>query len=117
MLEEEREALLQAGLWLAKALAAENRFAELGGLEDALRPPNAIFWGDHLAAIRAYAADPAIAPAAAATALRSFAGSQRKGDIPLFPVLHPNVLSDPEKRNVPFSPSPAWFGVFDPGKQ
>jgi hypothetical protein len=46
----------------------------VAGLEDALRPPNAIFWGDHLAAIRAYAADPAIAPSAAATALRALAG-------------------------------------------
>ncbi len=74
LLEEEREALLQAGLWLAKALAVENRVVEPGGLEDALRPPNALLWGDHLAAIRTYAADPGIAPAAAATALRAVAG-------------------------------------------
>ena len=74
LLEEEREALLQSGLWLAKALAVEHRIAEPGNLEDALRPPNALFWGDHLAAIRAYAADPSFAPAAATTALRALAG-------------------------------------------
>ncbi len=74
LLEEEREALLHAGLWLGKALAVENRIAEPGTLEDALRPPHALFWGDHLGAIRGYAADPSIAPAAAAAALRVFAG-------------------------------------------
>jgi hypothetical protein len=74
LLEEEREALLQSGLWLAKALAVENRVAEPGNLEDALRPPNTLFWGDHLAAIRAYAADLSFAPAAATTALRALAG-------------------------------------------
>ena len=74
LLEEERDALLQGGLWLAKALAVENRVAEPGNLEDALRPPSALLWGDHLPAIRAYAADTSIAPAAAATALRALAG-------------------------------------------
>jgi hypothetical protein len=76
LLEEEREALLQAGLWLGKALAVENRIAEPGTLDDALRPPHALFWGDHLAAFRAFAADPSIAPTAAAAALRTLAGPQ-----------------------------------------
>jgi len=74
LLEEEREALLQAGLWLGKALAVENRVAEPGTLDDALRPPHALFWGDHMTAFRAYAADPSIAPAPAAAALRTLAG-------------------------------------------
>ena len=48
LLEEEREALLQAATWLGKALAVENRIAEPCKLDDALRPPHALFWGDHL---------------------------------------------------------------------
>ncbi len=76
LLEEEREALLQSGLWLSKALAVENRVAEPGTLEDALRPPHALFWGDHLGILRAYAADPSVAPTPAATALRALAGPQ-----------------------------------------
>ncbi len=74
LLEEEREALLQAGLWLGKALAVENRIAEPGALDDALRPPHSIFWGDHFSAFRSYALDPALASAAAAMALRAIAG-------------------------------------------
>jgi superfamily II DNA or RNA helicase len=75
LLEEEREALLQAGLWLGKALAVENRIAEPAAFEDALRPPHALFWGDHLAAIRAYAGDPSVASAPTVSALRALAGS------------------------------------------
>ena len=63
LLEEEREALLQAGLWLAKALGVENRIAEPNSLEDSLRSPLALFWGNSLPVIRAYASDPS-APAA-----------------------------------------------------
>ena len=74
LLEEEREALLQAATWLGRALAVENRIAEPCKLDDALRPPHALFWGDHLNAIRSYAADPSVAPAAAAGALRAIAG-------------------------------------------
>ncbi len=75
LLEEEREALLQAALWLGKSLAVENRAGAPETLEDALRPPHALFWGDHLAAVRAYAADASIAAAPAAAALRTLAGT------------------------------------------
>jgi hypothetical protein len=75
LLEEEREALLQAASWLGKALAIENRVAEPGSLDDVLRPPHALLWGDHLLAIRSYAADPSVAPAAANAALRALAGT------------------------------------------
>ncbi len=75
LLEEEREALLQAALWLGKTLAVENRAAAPESLEDALRPPHAHFWGDHLAAVRAYTADASIAAAPAAAALRTLAGT------------------------------------------
>jgi superfamily II DNA or RNA helicase len=74
LLEEEREALLQAGLWLGKALGVENRVAEPNSLEDALRPPHALFWGSSLSIIREYAADPSSAATPAAAALRSLAG-------------------------------------------
>lgn len=71
LLEEEREALLQGALWLSKAMAVENRVPEPGSLEDALRTPHAVFWGDNLPTLRAYLANPALAPAAAISALRS----------------------------------------------
>ena len=74
LLEEEREALLQAGLWVSKALGVENRAVEPVSLEDALRPPHALFWGDALSTIRAYAADPSSAAAPAAAMLRALAG-------------------------------------------
>jgi superfamily II DNA or RNA helicase len=74
LLEEEREALLQAGISLGKALGVENRVGEPGSLEDALRPPYAVFWGDNLAAIRAYAADQSSAPSPAAAMLRALIG-------------------------------------------
>ena len=74
LLEEEREALLQAGLWLGKALSVENRLAEPNSLADALRTPHAHFWNDGLSIIQAYAADPSAAAAPAAAALRSLTG-------------------------------------------
>jgi superfamily II DNA or RNA helicase len=74
LLEEEREALLQAGLWLSKALGVENRAAEPASLEDALRPPYALFWGEAFSTIRAYTADASSAVAPAAAVLRSLAG-------------------------------------------
>jgi hypothetical protein len=74
LLEEEREALLQAGLWLGKALGVENHLAEPGSLEEALRPPHALLWGDSLPVIRAYAADSSAAAASTASALRALSG-------------------------------------------
>jgi superfamily II DNA or RNA helicase len=74
MLEEEREALLQAALWMGKALSTENRVAEPNSLEDALRPPHEHLWGDSVSAVRDYVSDPSAPAAAAASALRSLAG-------------------------------------------
>ncbi len=74
LLEEEREALPQAGISLGKALGVENRLGEPGSLEDALRPPYAVFWGNSLAAIRAYAADPSSTASSVAAALRDLVG-------------------------------------------
>jgi hypothetical protein len=74
LIEEEREALLQAGLWFGKALGVENRSAEPKSLEEALRPPHALFWGESLSIIRTYAADPSAAAASVAAALRALVG-------------------------------------------
>ena len=74
LLEEEREALLQAGLWLGKALSVENKLSEPASLDDTLRAPHALFWGDHLPAIRSYAFDPSAAAAPATIAMRSLIG-------------------------------------------
>jgi hypothetical protein len=74
LLEEEREALLQAGLWLGKALSVENKLAEPASLEDAMRAPHAICWGHHLPAIRIFASDPSAATASATIAFRTLIG-------------------------------------------
>jgi hypothetical protein len=74
LLEEGREALLQAGLWLGKALSVENKLAEPASLDDILRAPHALYWGDHLPAIRNYASDPSAAAAPATIALRALIG-------------------------------------------
>jgi hypothetical protein len=63
-----------AGLLLGKALGVENRIPEPGSIEDALRPPHALFWGNSLPIVRTYAADPSAAAAGAAAALRSLVG-------------------------------------------
>jgi superfamily II DNA or RNA helicase len=74
LLEEAREALLQAGLWLGKALSVENRLAEPTSLEDALRTPHSLCWDGHLSAVRNYASDPSAPAAPAAIALRALIG-------------------------------------------
>jgi superfamily II DNA or RNA helicase len=74
LLEEERDALLQAGLCLGKALSVENRLAEPAFLEDTLRTPHALCWGDHLSAIRDYASNSSSSAASATIALRSLIG-------------------------------------------
>ncbi|MBN2317989.1 MAG: DEAD/DEAH box helicase [Acidobacteria bacterium] len=74
LLEEEREALLQAGLCLGKALSVENKLSEPSSLEEALRAPHAIYWGDHFSTIRNYASDSSAAAASATIAIRTLIG-------------------------------------------
>lgn len=76
LLEEERESLLQAGLLLAKALSVENRVAEPSALEEALRSPYALFWGESHPMIREYASNPSASAAPAASALRALVGRE-----------------------------------------
>ncbi len=72
--EEEREALLQAIVWMGKALSVENRVEPPDSLEEAMRAPYAIFWGDGLADVRAYASDPSLAATSVAALLRTRLG-------------------------------------------
>jgi hypothetical protein len=81
LLEEEREALLQGALWLGKTLAVENRLAEPGTLEAALRPPHTLLWGNHTTAVRAYAADASSAPAPAPPPCDSRPGHRKPGRV------------------------------------
>ncbi len=66
--DEEREALLEAGHWAAKALSVERKADEPKTLEEALRPPYAVFWGDSADLLREYGgnADRPSAPVAQA---------------------------------------------------
>jgi len=50
--EEARDALLEAALWLGKALAVENRLPVPADLEEAAQPPLALCWGESLSVIR-----------------------------------------------------------------
>jgi hypothetical protein len=71
LLEEEREALLQAMSWVAKALAVENHSAEPENLNDALRAPALILWGESLSLMNDYLSNPASPPAPVSEALQS----------------------------------------------
>jgi superfamily II DNA or RNA helicase len=73
--EEQRDALLQAALWLARALAVENRSPEPESLEDSFRPPLAMFWGGFLPEIRGFAKDPSLPATPVAEGLHRLAGT------------------------------------------
>jgi hypothetical protein len=75
LLEEERDALLQAALWLGRALAIENRSPEPESLEDSFRPPLATFWGGFLPEIRGFSKDPSLPAGPLAEGLHRLAGN------------------------------------------
>ena len=60
--EEARDALLEAVLWLGRALAVENRLPAPAELKETLRPPLALCWGDALSVIQELASDPSSPP-------------------------------------------------------
>lgn len=60
--EEARDALLEAVLWLGKALAVENRLPVPAEPKEALRPPLALCWGDALSVIQELASHPSSPP-------------------------------------------------------
>ena len=70
MSEEARGPLLEALLFVARALAVENRLPEPAGTEEALLPPLAMHWNNALPVLRGYVSDPASSWQAAAEALQ-----------------------------------------------
>ena len=71
LLEEEREALLQAMSWVGRALAVENHIAEPENLNDAFRAPASVFWGESLSLMNDYLSNPASPPAPISEAMQS----------------------------------------------
>ncbi len=58
--EEARDALREATLWTARALAVENRLLEPTEMEESLRPPMSLLWGDTLPALHELASSPSL---------------------------------------------------------
>ena len=69
MEEDAREALLSGALSLARGLAVEKRLPEPVGLDDTLRPPATLLWGEALPVVRELAGG---AEVAAGRALDAF---------------------------------------------
>ena len=74
LLEEEREALLQSGFWLARALAVENHAQEPPELGDSLRAPASVFWGPAASVLKNYSEDGSSPSGPAAGAIRDLLG-------------------------------------------
>jgi hypothetical protein len=77
--EEARTPLREAALHLAHALAVEQRYPEPPTLDQALLPPLAQAWGESLALVRAFEADPGHPWRPLATALEQTAASAAAG--------------------------------------
>lgn len=58
LLEEAREALLEAIFFLGRALAVENRMPEPAELNDTLLAPTSLCWGEALPVVREFASTP-----------------------------------------------------------
>ena len=58
--EEAREALREATLWTGKALAVENRLPEPAQIEEGLRPPMSLLWGEALPTVRQLVSNPSL---------------------------------------------------------
>jgi superfamily II DNA or RNA helicase len=68
--EEARDALREATLWTAKALAVENRLPEPAEMKESIRPPLSLLWGDALPALHELASNPSLSPSRATEALQ-----------------------------------------------
>ena len=55
--EEAREALREATILTGRALAVENRLPEPAQIEEGLRPPVSLLWGDALPTLRELASN------------------------------------------------------------
>ncbi len=71
--EEAREASLEGVLWLARALAVENRAPEPAELNDALQAPLSLYWGEALPAISEFVTDSSLPATPLAKALEKAA--------------------------------------------
>ncbi|HEY7560179.1 MAG TPA: DEAD/DEAH box helicase [Candidatus Binatia bacterium] len=69
--EEANDALREATLWTAKALALENRLPEPKEMEESLRPPISLLWRDKLPALHELASSPVPPTARAMQALQT----------------------------------------------
>jgi hypothetical protein len=69
--EEANDALREATLWTAKALALENRLPEPKEMEESLRPPISLLWREKLPALHELASIPAPPTARAMQALQT----------------------------------------------
>ena len=68
--EEARDALREATLWTARALAVENRLPEPAEMKESLRPPMCLLWGDALPVLHELASSPSQPPARVAEVLQ-----------------------------------------------
>jgi hypothetical protein len=75
LMEEGRDACLEAILSLGRALAAENRAPEPAELTEVLRPPVSLYWGEPLQEISHFAATPSSPAARLAETLGTIAAS------------------------------------------
>jgi superfamily II DNA or RNA helicase len=60
--EEARDALREATLWTARALAVENRLPEPAEMKESLCPPMSLLWGDALPALHELASSRSLPP-------------------------------------------------------
>ena len=74
LIEEEREALMQSALQLARALAVENRSPEPAALNETFQSPAALLWGESLPVIRDFASAPSSPSSAVAEMLQNLLG-------------------------------------------
>ena len=74
--EEAHDALLEAALWAARALAVENRLPEPSEMEESLRPPMSLLWADTLPALRELASSPSLPTSRATEVLQKLLDNQ-----------------------------------------
>ena len=72
--EEAREALREATLWTERALAVESRLPEPAHIEEGLRPPMSLLWGDALPTLRQLVSNPLLPSSSATEVLHRLLG-------------------------------------------
>lgn len=72
--EEARDALRQATLWTGRALAVEHRLPEPAVIDESLRAPMALLWGDALPILGELISSSTLAPTGATEVLQKLLG-------------------------------------------